>query len=538
MKKAKLLTMSLITLISLGGLISCGDKSPVEEGSSLINSTNSSTQDTTSEVLGEQVKEFVVNSSNVFDVINVNLYGFGIKENYSHPENFIISAKDGFIHSVAIKQVKRIQLVAYMSSSINPQEYLKIYNGNNETGKLVNGKNDLGAEDNQCVLTYEFDSPTDEFFILNDSASEVSVYSLKVEYIGEMGQVPEKEFIDDTKVISILEAISKGKELDYKQGTSEEYFIIEGKVSSIEEKQFSISDGTNTIIVYVGSKIEDIHMENSVKIKSRISNFYGTIELVNIQILKNEQATYTINLSENCSDNGKVELSKTTCSYNDNVQVTITPDEGYKLYSYAVDGIPQDLPSELTFNLTIEKSILIDVKFALESAKNIVELRKVTFEESEGFVHNASYNNQDPRDVGTEGTSWSIVQGNVTSTSAITTEGTEDKLSLQMRTYANTVVPYAVMNYDVNNVTEFLFDAKYKSRAYDLKVYVSNDSGANYRLINKISLSTTVNQYRVELSEEGENIRIKFEIEAPAGGTYAKDGQFTIDNIIFRGFAD
>ena len=111
-------------------------------------------------------------------------------------------------------------------------------------------------------------------------------------------------------------------------------------------------------------------------------------------------------------------------------------------------------------------------------------------------------------------------------------------MSLQLRTYANNIVPSAWMDYDLHNVTELSFDAKMKTPAYDLQVYYSTDSGTTWVEVGEtLKLTTTATRYNVNISETGEfdNVRIKFVIINSAG-TYSKGGQYTLDNITFKGF--
>ena len=155
----------------------------------------------------------------------------------------------------------------------------------------------------------------------------------------------------------------------------------------------------------------------------------------------------------------------------------------------------------------------------------------VGFETAEGFTNVGTYNNQY---LVFEGTNpWAVYYGHASNTGAIA-----GSTSMQMRWYTSNPdnIPYTYTNFALTSVRYIDFKAKTSendSKKAGLKVFYSTDNRLTWTLAATKSLTTSADDYQVDLGSVMSNVSVKFEVDVPDPAPASGNLQVYIDNVTF-----
>ena len=174
-------------------------------------------------------------------------------------------------------------------------------------------------------------------------------------------------------------------------------------------------------------------------------------------------------------------------------------------------------------NTTIESS-------SSTSDKELKEVYYTGFESSEGYEGGTSYNNPKFKDIG-ENIEWKVKMGTVSTTAAIS-----GNMSLQMRWYSSKPTEYGclVSNMPFEEVTKLYFVA---ASTADNQVKVSKSTDLQTWQNEVIyTLSDSKDVYEYAISEEGEDVYIKFDFIL--SDKKENTSRLYIDDISFEGYGN
>lgn len=144
-----------------------------------------------------------------------------------------------------------------------------------------------------------------------------------------------------------------------------------------------MSDGSKSIVVENKSIKKNLNPDYFVELKGKIENRNGQILFVNPSLISYKAATYTVEVQS--SQNGSIQLNKySNINFEEKINVTILPDEGYKIKYLFLNGQKQNFYDNKSSLLITQNSIITAV-FVKDYGQNTIESEYVfsSYEEGE-----------------------------------------------------------------------------------------------------------------------------------------------------------
>lgn len=183
---------------------------------------------------------------------------------------------------------------------------------------------------------------------------------------GGSTEEPDPETPTISTIASLLET---GAALDDNLGTSTETYRLKGNVTAITDRQFTVTDETGSIIVY-GDPTEgegDVHMKDTVTLEGKLQNYYDTIELVEWHVVEMTRGTYDVTVLP--CENGEIQASKSTgIAYDEEITLTAVADNGYKIASIKVNGVPANIENNVV-TVKVQGDIEVEAEFVTEDTE-------------------------------------------------------------------------------------------------------------------------------------------------------------------------
>lgn len=312
--------------------------------------------ETTIEILPDEVNEHPYLEMN------------GVYLNETYPTEFTIEKNGGYIKSDKIGTIAEISVHLY-----GYYNNLKIYDDISDGNLLTGEKTYLTDGDNSGYLyTYTLNDSA-SFRIENPSNYDTNAYFIKIKHTG---------YVEEPKYekISIEKALEIGASLT---GIDENKYIIKGTVTSIDNNYITLSDGSKSIVVENKSIKKNLNPDYFVELKGKIENRNGQILFVNPSLISYKAATYTVEVQS--SQNGSIQLNKySNINFEEKINVTILPDEGYKIKYLFLNGQKQNFYDNKSSLLITQDSIITAV-FVKDYGQNTIESEYVfsSYEEGE-----------------------------------------------------------------------------------------------------------------------------------------------------------
>ena len=213
---------------------------------------------------------------------------------------------------------------------------------------------------------------------LND---KVSVVGLKTTYQGTkqvasgstVTILEESGFEPQTHKVSIEEAHNIGSDLAASYITGDLYTVT--AEVTYNGGNYYLTNGIESIQLYKGT-VEGLHENCTATVTGNITRYNTTVEFVNYTI--DEIIPCTYNFTIPTFENGSITASLTTnVPYGTEVTFTATPETGYKLASWSIDGAPLTVVDGVnTATVTINGIPTIEASFVEENV--VVEKEEKT----------------------------------------------------------------------------------------------------------------------------------------------------------------
>jgi|GEM_PF-2590002 len=404
-----------------------------------------------------------------------------VVENAQYDNEFTFQKEGSYMTSSGITGISKIVVHVF-----GTYDNLKMYQGTSASGTLITAT--VAEKENSKEYTYTFNDSTDAFYLTNPSTYAVHVYSITVYYTGTMsGTAPENPSTPDTPstpvtpptgAISIRDALEIGAGLSDERGTTDTTYTVTGVVTSIGNKEVTITDDGSSIICYLGSgTYSNLYLGYTVTVTGKIQNYYGTIELVYFTVDSFTPVTYTATVS--MALNGLVSVSKTSgIKWGETVTVTATPNSGYKLAAIKVNGVSVTANGN-TAEIKVEDNITVTAEFVTEDTV-VAEKVKTTYDFS-------TY---------TAGTQYATETHKLDAT--LTMDITKCHLNKQLRIYDSGENPGIAVFTSATAIHGLTLNMGY--RAATLEIYGSKD-GVTYEKIGSIATESSYKDYSIEFEE-------------------------------------